>query len=72
MQPIHRSLTADDFVIIVRPVRDDEEFNFDEGSWTGEVQVSIITNVTLRLHLFQLWRKMHLYENSYKHMLRKI
>ena len=44
MQPIHRSLTADDFVIIVRPVRDDEEFNFDEGSWTGEVQISIITN----------------------------
>jgi len=44
MQPIHKNLTPDDFVIIVRPVRDDEEFNFDEGSWTGEVQISIITN----------------------------
>ena len=45
MQPVHKNLTPDDFVIIVRPVRDDEEFNLDEGSWTGEVQVSILTNV---------------------------
>ena len=27
MQPVHKNLTPDDFVIIVRPVRDDEEFN---------------------------------------------
>ena len=44
MQPVHKNLTPDDFVIIVRPVREDEEFNLDEGSWTGEVQISIITN----------------------------
>jgi hypothetical protein len=44
MQTIHKHLTPDDFVIIVRPVRDEEDFNFDEGTWTGEVQVSIVTN----------------------------
>ena len=44
MQTIHKHFTPDDFVIIVRPVREDEEFSLDEGSWTGEVQVSIVTN----------------------------
>ena len=44
MQSIHKHLTPDDFVIIVRPVREEEEFAFDEGTWTGEVQVSIVTN----------------------------
>ncbi len=44
MQTLHKHLTPDDFVIIVRPVREDEEFSLDEGSWTGEVQVSIVTN----------------------------
>jgi len=44
MQTIHKHLTPDDFVIIVRPVREDEELPLNEGSWTGEVQVSIVTN----------------------------
>jgi hypothetical protein len=44
MQTIHKHLTPDDFVIIVRPIRDQEEFDVHEGTWTGEVQVSIITN----------------------------
>ena len=44
-QTIHKYLTPDDFVIIVRPVKEEEEFaEEDEGSWTGEVQVSIVTN----------------------------
>ena len=44
-QTIHKYLTPDDFVILVRPVKEEEEFaEEDEGSWTGEVQVSIITN----------------------------
>ena len=45
MQTIHKHLTPDDFVIIVRPVREEEEeLLLEEGSWTGEVQVSIVTN----------------------------
>ena len=44
MQTIHKHLTPDDFIIIVRPVREEEEAILDEGSWTGEVQVSIVTN----------------------------
>lgn len=44
MQTIHKHLTPDDFIIIVRPVRDEEDFVLDEGTWTGEVQVSIVTN----------------------------
>jgi hypothetical protein len=49
---IHKHLTPDDFVIILRPVKgqvevpeeeEEEEVNEREG-WTGEVQVSIITN----------------------------
>ena len=47
---IHKHLTPDDFVIILRPVKgqvevqeEEEELNEREG-WTGEVQVSIITN----------------------------
>ena len=46
MQTIHKHLTPDDFVIIVRPVREEEEEELllEEGSWTGEVQVSIVTN----------------------------
>ena len=39
-----KSLVPDDFVIIVRPVKDDEELNINGGHWTGEVQVSIVTN----------------------------
>tara|TARA_R110000824_G_scaffold182619_3_gene363603 strand:- start:514 stop:861 length:348 start_codon:yes stop_codon:yes gene_type:complete len=44
MQNIHNHLTPDDFVIIVRPVREEEDTTLEEGSWTGEVQVSIVTN----------------------------
>ena len=47
MQGIHKHLTPDDFVIVIRPIRqeEEEEVAYEEGSWTGEVQVSIITNV---------------------------
>jgi len=45
MQSIHKHLTPDDFIIIVRPIRQEEEVAYEEGSWTGEVQVSIVTNV---------------------------
>ena len=45
MQSIHKHLTPDDFIIIVRPIRREEEVAYEEGSWTGEVQVSIVTNV---------------------------
>ena len=44
MQNIHKYLTPDDFIIIVRPVREEEDITLEEGSWTGEVQVSIVTN----------------------------
>jgi|TARA_R110000824_G_scaffold98068_1_gene233995 hypothetical protein len=44
MQNIHKHLTPDDFIIIVRPIREEEDVPVEEGSWTGEVQVSIITN----------------------------
>ena len=45
MQNIHKYLTPDDFIIIVRPVREEEDIILEEGSWTGEVQVSIVTNI---------------------------
>ena len=45
MQNIHKHLTPDDFIIIVRPVREEEDIILEEGSWTGEVQVSIVTNI---------------------------
>tara|TARA_R100001129_G_scaffold30231_1_gene19977 strand:+ start:1313 stop:1639 length:327 start_codon:yes stop_codon:yes gene_type:complete len=38
MQNLHNFLASDDFVIVVRPVKESEE-------WTGEVQVSIVTNL---------------------------
>lgn len=44
MSTIHKHLTPDDFVIIVTPVK--EDFGREEADqWTGEVQVSIVTNV---------------------------
>ena len=44
MSTIHKYLTPDDFVIILTPVKDD--FDREEmDQWTGEVQVSILTNV---------------------------
>ena len=42
MTTLHKYLTPDDFVIIVKPVKEDEG---DMSQWTGEVQVSIVTNV---------------------------
>ena len=44
MQNIHKHLTPDDFIIIVRPIREEEDVPSEPGNWTGEVQVSIITN----------------------------
>jgi hypothetical protein len=42
MTTIHKHLTPDDFIIIVKPIKEDEG---DMSQWTGEVQVSIVTNV---------------------------
>ena len=42
MTILHKYLTPDDFVIIVKPVKEDVG---DTAPWTGEVQVSIVTNV---------------------------
>ena len=42
MTTLHKHLTPDDFVIILKPVKEDEG---DMSQWTGEVQVSIVTNV---------------------------
>ena len=42
MTTLHKYLTPDDFVIILKPIKEDEG---DMSSWTGEVQVSIVTNV---------------------------
>ena len=42
MTTLHKYLTPDDFVIILKPVKEDEG---DISPWTGEVQVSIVTNV---------------------------
>lgn len=41
MQNILNYLSPDDFVIIVRPVKEEEDSAAD---WTGEVQVSIVSN----------------------------
>ena len=46
---IHKYLTPDDFVIILRPVKgqveiQEEEETEEKEGWTGEVNVSIITN----------------------------
>ena len=42
MTTLHKYLTPDDFVIILKPIKEDEE---DMSPWTGEVQVSIVTNI---------------------------
>ena len=44
MPTIHKYLTPDDFVIVLTPVKDDFDHE-DMDQWTGEVQVSILTNV---------------------------
>ena len=44
MPPIHKYLSPNDFVIILTPVKEEESSEEDE-QWTGEVQVSIVTNV---------------------------
>tara|TARA_R100000458_G_C8162581_1_gene166058 strand:+ start:226 stop:567 length:342 start_codon:yes stop_codon:yes gene_type:complete len=44
MKTIHKHLNPEDFVIIVRPVKEDEPIS--EEVWTGDVQVSIIANST--------------------------
>ena len=46
---IHKHLTPDDFIIILRPVKgqvevQEEEETTEKEGWTGEVQVSIVTN----------------------------
>lgn len=44
MSTLNKYLTSDDFIIIVTPVK--EDFGSAEmQQWTGEVQVSIVTNV---------------------------
>jgi hypothetical protein len=42
MTTLHKYLTPDDFVIILKPIKEDEE---NMSPWTGEVQVSIVTNI---------------------------
>jgi|TARA_R110002020_G_scaffold98569_1_gene234478 hypothetical protein len=44
MQNIHKHLTPNDFIIIIRPIREEEDVTSEPGNWTGEVQVSIVTN----------------------------
>ena len=49
MNNIHMHMIPDDFVIILRPVKgpiegQEEEELIEKEGWTGEVQVSIITN----------------------------
>ena len=44
MQNIHKHLTPNDFIIIIRPVIEEEGITLEEVTWTGEVQVSIVTN----------------------------
>ena len=47
MQSIHKNITPEDFIIIVKPVQYEEEEILDnEGRWTGDVQVSIVANAT--------------------------
>jgi|TARA_R110000824_G_scaffold89185_1_gene218874 hypothetical protein len=41
MTTLHKYLTPDDFVIIIKPIKEEEN---GEPQWTGEVQVSIVTN----------------------------
>ena len=44
MQNIHKHLTPNDFIIIIRPIREEEDVTSEPGNWTGEVQVSIVAN----------------------------
>jgi hypothetical protein len=44
---VHDHLTADDFILIIRPVKSSEDIDENEEEtqgWTGEVQVAIIAD----------------------------